>query len=45
MTTVPETADRHGTEYTVRALGPDTSDAFAAFAERHNGVWNGCWCT
>jgi GNAT superfamily N-acetyltransferase len=31
--------------YTVRALGPDTWDAFAALAERHNGVWGGCWCT
>jgi GNAT superfamily N-acetyltransferase len=32
-------------EYTVRPLGPDTWDAFAALAERHNGVWGGCWCT
>jgi GNAT superfamily N-acetyltransferase len=32
-------------EYTVRALGPDTWPAFAALAERHNGVWGGCWCT
>jgi GNAT superfamily N-acetyltransferase len=31
--------------YTVRALGPDTWDAFAALAEKHNGVWGGCWCT
>jgi GNAT superfamily N-acetyltransferase len=31
--------------YTVRALSPETWDAFAALAERHNGVWNGCWCT
>jgi GNAT superfamily N-acetyltransferase len=33
------------TEYTIKALGPDTWDAFAGLAERHNGVWNGCWCT
>jgi len=33
-----------GTAYEVRALGPDTWDAFAALAERHNGVWGGCWC-
>jgi GNAT superfamily N-acetyltransferase len=33
------------TEYTIRALGPDTWGAFAALAERHNGVWGGCWCT
>jgi len=32
-------------EYTVRSLGPDTWDAFAQLAGRHNGVWNGCWCT
>jgi GNAT superfamily N-acetyltransferase len=30
---------------TVRALGPETWDAFADLAERHNGVWGGCWCT
>jgi GNAT superfamily N-acetyltransferase len=33
------------TAYTVKPLGPDTWDAFAQLAERHNGVWNGCWCT
>jgi GNAT superfamily N-acetyltransferase len=32
-------------EYMVRPLGPDTWDAFARLAERHNGIWNGCWCT
>lgn len=32
-------------ELTVRALTPETWDAFAALAERHNGVWGGCWCT
>jgi GNAT superfamily N-acetyltransferase len=31
--------------YTVRGLGPDTWDAYAGLAERHNGVWGGCWCT
>jgi hypothetical protein len=41
--------------YTVKALSPDTWDAFAGLAERHNGIWNavhgscwaqgaGCWC-
>ena len=30
---------------TVRALAPDTWDAFAALVERHNGVFGGCWCT
>ena len=32
-------------EYLVRPLGPDTWEAFARLAGRHNGVWNGCWCT
>jgi len=32
-------------EYTIKALGPDTWDDFAKLAERHNGVWGGCWCT
>jgi hypothetical protein len=32
-------------ELTVRALAPETWDAFAGLAERHNGVWGGCWCT
>jgi len=32
-------------DYVVKPLGPDTWDAFARFAERHNGVWGGCWCT
>lgn len=31
--------------YAIRALGPDTWDGFAALAEKHNGVWGGCWCT
>ena len=32
-------------EYTVKALGPGTWSDFADLAGRHNGVWNGCWCT
>lgn len=32
-------------DYMVKPLGPDTWDAFAGLAERHNGVWGGCWCT
>lgn len=32
-------------ELTVRPLTPQTWDAFADLAERHNGVWGGCWCT
>jgi GNAT superfamily N-acetyltransferase len=31
--------------YTVTALTPASWDSFADLAERHNGVWNGCWCT
>ena len=33
------------TDYVTRALDASTWDAFADLAERHNGVWNGCWCT
>lgn len=32
-------------DLTVRALTPDTWDAFADLVERHNGVFGGCWCT
>jgi len=32
-------------ELTIRPLSPETWDAFADLAERHNGVWGGCWCT
>jgi hypothetical protein len=31
-------------EYMVKPHGPDSWDAFAQLVERHNGVWNGCWC-
>jgi GNAT superfamily N-acetyltransferase len=31
--------------YRIQALSPQTWDAFADLAERHNGVWGGCWCT
>ena len=31
--------------FTIRPLAPATWDAFADLAERHNGVWGGCWCT
>lgn len=30
--------------YRIEPLGPETWDAFAGLAERHNGVWGGCWC-
>jgi hypothetical protein len=29
----------------IEPLSPRTWDAFADLAERHNGVWGGCWCT
>jgi GNAT superfamily N-acetyltransferase len=32
-------------DLTVRALTPETWDAFADLVERHNGVFGGCWCT
>ncbi len=31
--------------YRIEPLNPQTWDAFADLAERHNGVWGGCWCT
>ena len=31
--------------YRIDPLTGTTWDAFAALAERHNGVWGGCWCT
>jgi len=31
--------------YRIESLTPQTWDAFADLAERHNGVWGGCWCT
>jgi GNAT superfamily N-acetyltransferase len=33
------------TGYVVRPLDADTWSGFAAMAERHNGVFGGCWCT
>ena len=33
------------TDYAIRALTPQTWDAFARLVERHNGVFGGCWCT
>lgn len=41
MTQTKSAAD----EYTVKALAPDTWEAFARLMERHNGVFGGCWCT
>ena len=37
--------ERQLSEYLVRPLEPDTWDGFAGLAERHNGVFGGCWCT
>lgn len=31
-------------EYTIRPLEPATWDAFVQLGNKHNGVWNGCWC-
>ena len=32
-------------EYSIQPLNSETWDAFARLAEKHNGVWGGCWCT
>ena len=39
------TTTENGHGYRIEALGPQTWDAFADLAGRHNGVWGGCWCT
>ena len=31
--------------YAIRPLDATTWGAFAQLAEKHNGVWGGCWCT
>jgi GNAT superfamily N-acetyltransferase len=31
--------------YAIKPLNPETWDDFEALAQRHNGVWGGCWCT
>ena len=31
-------------DYQVKALSADTWEDFAALAQRHSGVWGGCWC-
>jgi GNAT superfamily N-acetyltransferase len=32
-------------DYVIKPLDATTWDAFARLAEKHNGVWGGCWCT
>jgi GNAT superfamily N-acetyltransferase len=32
-------------KYVIKPLSAGTWDEFARLAEKHNGVWNGCWCT
>ncbi len=31
--------------FTIRPLSAETWEAYAALAEKHNGVWGGCFCT
>jgi GNAT superfamily N-acetyltransferase len=31
--------------YTIKPLSAETWEAYAALAEKHNGVWGGCFCT
>ena len=31
-------------EFSIRELGPKTWPDFERIMEKHNGVWNGCWC-
>lgn len=30
--------------YSIKPLTPETWDDFEVLAQRHNGVWGGCWC-
>ncbi|NLI54071.1 MAG: GNAT family N-acetyltransferase [Clostridiales bacterium] len=30
--------------YVIKPLAPETWDDFEKLAQRHNGVWGGCWC-
>ena len=32
------------TDHAIKPLTTETWPAFAALAEKHNGVWGGCWC-
>lgn len=32
-------------DFEIKPLTPATCEAFAALAQKHNGVWGGCWCT
>jgi GNAT superfamily N-acetyltransferase len=32
-------------KHTIKPLTLDTWGAYAAFIEKHNGVWGGCWCS
>lgn len=32
-------------EYIIKELSAETWHLFEELAERHNGVWGGCWCT
>ncbi|WP_147796735.1 GNAT family N-acetyltransferase [Cellulomonas sp. Y8] len=31
--------------HVVKPLSPETFPAWRALAEKHNGVWGGCWCS
>ncbi len=33
------------TDFTIKPLDSSTWPAFVQLAEKHNGVWGGCWCT
>lgn len=33
------------TDPAIRPLSPGTWEAFERLANKHNGVWGGCWCT
>jgi GNAT superfamily N-acetyltransferase len=42
-----DTGSRHTDlmPHEIKALTPETFDAWLALAQKHNGVWGGCWCS
>lgn len=36
--------DKGHSNWTIKPLSPETWPAFEKLAEKHNGVWGGCWC-
>lgn len=44
ISTAAALPDNRAVVFTTKPLDPSTWPDFAALAEAHDGVWNGCWC-